>query len=161
MAARPWAPMCLSLAAETLVSVTSDPDAVLRDHGNNSDVRIGVYRAVSSGAVDLGSGTLPATLREQFARECDPNCLMSLLDAARAIPGEKFEDDVVKRAWFEASVGLLERLGCSLGEEERSAGFELCGRFYGPSTTTEDANVRCDHLVYFEIYRNRRLKMDS
>merc|ERR1719245_2460525 len=49
MAARPWAPMCLSLAAEALVSVTSDADAVLRDHGNNnSDVRIGVYRAISS-----------------------------------------------------------------------------------------------------------------
>ena len=98
-----------------------------------------------SRAVDLGSGILPA-LREQFAREGDPNCLTSLLDAARAIPEDKFEDDDVKRAWFEASVGLLERLGCSLGEEERAAGFQLCGRFYAPSTTTEDANVRCgDH----------------
>ena len=137
--------MCLSLAAETLVSVTSDPDAVLRHHGYNSDVRIGVYRAISSGAVDLGTGTLPA-LREQFAREGDANCLNSLLDAARAIPKDKFEDDV-KRAWFEASVGLLERLGCSLGEEERAACFELCGRFYAPSATTQDANVRCGHNI--------------
>ena len=132
--------MCLSLAAETLVSMTSDPDAVIRDHGDNSDIRIGVYRAISSGAVDLGSGTL-AALRELFAREGDPNCVTSLLDAARAIPGDHFEDDA-KRAWLEATVGLLERLGGSLGEEERAAGFELCGRFYSPSTTTDDANVR-------------------
>ena len=136
--------MCLSLAAEKLVSVTSDPDAVLRgDHGDNSDVRIGVYRAISSSrAVDLGSGILPA-LREQFAREGDPNCLTSLLDAARAIPEDNFDfQEDAKQAWFEASIGLLERLGGSLGEEERAAGFELCGRFYSPSTTTDDANVR-------------------
>ena len=141
MAARPWAPICLSLAAETLVSVTSDPEAVLRDHGNNSDVRIGVYRALSSGAVDLGTGTLPA-LREQFAREGDPSCLTSLLDAARAIPEDNFDwQEDAQRAWFEASVGLLERLGGYLGEEERAACFELCGRFYNPSSTTDDANV--------------------
>ena len=56
--ARPWAPMFVALAAEVLVRETGDVVSMLRDYEGNSDVRIGVYRAISSasgGAVDLSS----------------------------------------------------------------------------------------------------------
>ena len=136
-ATRPWAPIFASLAAEAIARETGDVSSMLRDYEVNSDVRIGVYRAISSGAIDLGSGSPGDTLsalRDQFARERDPNCLPALLDAALAIPEVYLErDDEPKRLWFEASVGLLERLEGSLGEEERAACFELCGRFYCPS----------------------------
>ena len=133
--------MFVALAAEVIVRETGDVVSMLRDYEGNSDVRIGVYRAISSapGAVDLSSVDTLSALRDQFAREGDPNCLPALLDAARAVP--EVRDEEAKRLWFEASILLLERLGGSLGEEERAACFELCGRFYSPSIDN-GVNVR-------------------
>ena len=138
--------MFVSLAAETLARETGQVSSMLRHNEGNSDVRIGVYRAVSSAvAIDWGSGSPGETLsalRNQFAREGDPDCLSALLYAARSVPEVYFErDDDAKRLWLEASVGLLERLEGSLGEEERATCFELCGRFYSPSTA-DSAIVR-------------------
>ena len=145
-AARPWAPICVSLAAEALVGETGDVSSMLRDYEDNRDVRIGVYRAVSSKGIDSGPKGSPgealSALREQFAKEGDPNCLSALLDAVRAIPEAHFEGDgEAKRLWFKASVGLLERLEGSLGEEERATCFELGGRFYSHSTAEDNGAI--------------------
>ena len=69
-----------------------------------------------------------------------------------------FEREGAQRLWFEASVALLERLCHSLGEEERSDCFELCGRFYRPSNVEadEDARVNLTMLLYgAETYVDR------
>ena len=105
-AARPWAPIFVSLAAEALVGETGDVSSLLRDYEDNRDVRIGVYRAVSSKGIDSGPGSpgeALSALRDQFAKEGDPNCLSALLDAVRAIPEAHFEGDgEAKRLWFKA-----------------------------------------------------------
>ena len=58
-----------------------------------------------------------------------------------------FEREGAQRFWFEASVGLLERLRHSLGEEERSDCFELCGRFYRPSNVDDDDDARVNQKM--------------
>ena len=90
----PAAPAFSSLMAEAratarVVGGSGDAPHVLRS--SSSDVRLGVYRAISSrpdGVIDSGNpGETLAALRERFAREEDANCLSALLDAARSIPG--------------------------------------------------------------------------